>query len=345
MTMTQEQDGQRTVRLTRSNPDGPAEAAQSETDTSVVIAAIGVLRRAAPGRTIRETLLAESIPLPGTHQEVLVNGQPTRDLDRRLGQNTVLKIVQRVAGGSASPGQPLMELAYQPVDQTLTPAERQQLLEKGWHYQDLLAGLGFADVATVGLAPLSDRVVTIGGDAPSSLGANATSGSGWVVMPLAHDPLYTYGAMPIPGETLERLRAAVRAGLDFPIYTAHEVAPEWLLRIQNALRWDQPIPRGAIAPADARRDRVAGTGPGSASHPRARRGWSSADLLTFLGLTIGAAVMTTAVLGHALASVDPVLLAAIPLREPAAIGEPAIFLELARWNWPVAPAPTLRRRW
>jgi len=66
---------------------------------NVVIAAVGTLRRVEPGRTLRQTLKAEGIDLPESHQTLRVNHEVVHDLDRVLQDKDKVTIVDKVVAG------------------------------------------------------------------------------------------------------------------------------------------------------------------------------------------------------------------------------------------------------
>ena len=88
----------RTVRLERAdNTNGHVQASEPEGD--VLIAAVGALRRASAGRSIRETLHDAGIPLPTATQTLRVNADDVADLERVVQPHDKVTIVNRVAGG------------------------------------------------------------------------------------------------------------------------------------------------------------------------------------------------------------------------------------------------------
>ena len=93
----------RTVRLEpqQQQPNG-LDGARPQ-DQEVLIAALGTMRRAAPGRSVRETLEAAGITLPADYQTLRINSQETTNLQQIVQPGDKVTIVNRVAGGSSQP--------------------------------------------------------------------------------------------------------------------------------------------------------------------------------------------------------------------------------------------------
>ena len=86
----------RTIRL---EPKEQSANGAKAPNGEVLIAAVGTMRRAAPGRSVRETLTEAGIMLPAAHQSLRINSQETNDLSRVLQAQDKVTIVNRVAGG------------------------------------------------------------------------------------------------------------------------------------------------------------------------------------------------------------------------------------------------------
>jgi hypothetical protein len=86
----------RTIHLTPADDERDPIAAQQ---SDVLIAAVGMLRRMPPGRSVRETLVAAGVALPAAHQTLRVNNEHVWELDRPLKPGDKLTIVNRVVGG------------------------------------------------------------------------------------------------------------------------------------------------------------------------------------------------------------------------------------------------------
>ena len=95
----------RTIRLEPQQQPTGLDGARPAGD-EVLIAALGTMRRAAPGRSVRETLVAAGVMLPAAHQTLRVNSQETNDLQQILQPADKVTIVNRVAGGSCRPSFP-----------------------------------------------------------------------------------------------------------------------------------------------------------------------------------------------------------------------------------------------
>jgi hypothetical protein len=88
----------RSIRLEPQQPNGLNGATSS--DEEVLIAALGTMRRATPGRSVRDTLAGAGIMLPAAHQTLRINSLETNDLEAILHPGEKVTIVNRVAGGS-----------------------------------------------------------------------------------------------------------------------------------------------------------------------------------------------------------------------------------------------------
>jgi hypothetical protein len=86
----------RTIRLNRAGATD--EMLPGEQD-EVLIAAVGILRRAAAGQSLRETLETAGLTPPAAYQTLRVNNEEVRDLSRVLYPRDRVTIVNKVVGG------------------------------------------------------------------------------------------------------------------------------------------------------------------------------------------------------------------------------------------------------
>jgi hypothetical protein len=86
----------RTVRLGIVEEKGKDQPADHQ---EVLIAAVGVLRRVSPGRSVGETLEAAGIMRPMEYQTMRVNNEVVKDFGQKLKPGDKLTIVNRVVGG------------------------------------------------------------------------------------------------------------------------------------------------------------------------------------------------------------------------------------------------------
>ncbi|MHB8510855.1 MAG: hypothetical protein ACYDCC_01640 [Actinomycetota bacterium] len=165
--------------------------------------------------------------------------------------------------------------------------------------------------------------------------------SHWVIGPAEADPHLRAGSFAVPGAALVRLKALVKAGIDFPMtYVAHELdntrvkefgqkSSELALRDRDA----------GITISTSEADKLVGALPLPAKPQRkadrlgqlargVREGATAT--LTAVGMAAAAPLIAASALTS---SLDPMILGAMTADGSNSEGAPAVWFVLAQWDW------------